>query len=276
MAELSTHRYTVAGNYEINLAEAGPSDGPPVVFLHGSGPGASGASNFRGNVDAFVGAGFRVILPDLIGYGASSKPEGIDYTLELFTETVREALRQHGIEQAALVGNSLGGAIAIQLTLDKPDFASSLVLMAPGCVAEQASYFTMPGIAKMKSDFGSPDFSLEQQRGLISTLLHPSRADCVTDQLVAERYEVARTQPKDVLARMKTPNLGPRLGELGCPIFVMWGLDDEFCPASHGPLFLDACRDIRLLTFGHTGHWVQVERQAEFNSYATEFLHEHR
>lgn len=275
MAELRTHRYTVAGEYEINLAEAGASDGPPVVFLHGSGPGASGASNFRGNVDAFVGAGFRVILPDLIGYGASAKPEGIDYTLELFTETVRDALRQHGIEQAALVGNSLGGGIAIQLTLDEPDFASSLILMAPGCVAEQASYFTMPGIAKMKSDFGSPDFSLEQQRGLISTLLHPSRADCVTDKLVAERFEVAKAQPKDVLARMKTPNLGPRLGELTCPIFVMWGLDDEFCPASHGPLFLDACEDVRLLTFGHTGHWVQVERQAEFNSYATEFLNEH-
>lgn len=276
MAELSTHRYTVAGGYEINLAETGSSDDPPVVFLHGSGPGASGASNFRGNIDAFVDAGFRVILPDLIGYGASSKPEGIDYTLELFALTVRDALRQHGIERAALVGNSLGGGIAIQLTLDEPVFASSLVLMAPGCVAEQASYFTMPGIAKMRSDFGSPDFSLEQQRGLISKLLHPSRTDCVTDQLVAERYEVARTQPKDVLARMKTPNLGPRLGELSCPIFVMWGLDDEFCPASHGPLFLDACDDVRVLTFGHTGHWVQVERQAEFNSYATEFLNEHR
>lgn len=276
MANLSTHRYAVSGNYEINLAEAGPSDGPPVVFLHGSGPGASGASNFRGNVDAFVDAGFRVILPDLIGYGASSKPEGIDYTLELFTQTVRDALRQHGIERAALVGNSLGGGIAIQLALDEPGFASSLVLMAPGCVAEQASYFTMPGIAKMRSDFGSPDFSLEQQRGLISTLLHPSRADCVTEELVIERYQVARTQPKDVLARMKTPNLGPRLAELACPIFVMWGLDDEFCPASHGPLFLDACGDVRVLTFGHTGHWVQVERQAEFNAYATEFLNEHR
>jgi 4,5:9,10-diseco-3-hydroxy-5,9,17-trioxoandrosta-1(10),2-diene-4-oate hydrolase len=276
MTALSTHRYEVVDGYEINIAEGGPSNGAPVVFLHGSGPGASGASNFRGNVDAFVDAGFRVILPDLIGYGASSKPHGVDYTLDLFAHTVRDALRQHGIERAALVGNSLGGGIAIQLTLNEPELTSSLVLMAPGCVAEQSSYFTMPGIAKMRSDFGSPDFSLEQQRGLISTLLHPSRADCVTEALVAERYEVARTQPKDVLARMKTPDLGPRLSELACPIFVMWGLNDEFCPASHGSLFLEACDDVRLLTFGHTGHWVQVERQAEFNNYATDFLNEHR
>ena len=272
MGGLTSSRYEVAGGHEIRLAETG--EGECVVFLHGSGPGASGASNFRGNIDAFVGAGYRVILPDLIGYGESSKPEGIDYTLDLFVDTIFDALRQHGVEHAVLVGNSLGGGIAIQIALNHPEFVSSLVLMAPGCVAEQASYFTMPGIAKMKSDFGSPDFSLDQQRGLVSALLHPSRADCVTDELVAERYEVARTQPQDVLARMKTPNLGPRLGELGCPIFVMWGLNDEFCPESHSRLFLDQCDNARCLTFANTGHWVQVERADEFNRYAIDFLDE--
>lgn len=274
MGELTTSRYTVAGGHEINIAETG--DGDPVVFLHGSGPGASGASNFRGNIDAFTSAGFRVILPDLIGYGASSKPADIDYPLDLFVGTVFDALRQHGIERAALVGNSLGGGIAIQIALNNPEFVSSLVLMAPGCVAEQASYFTMPGIAKMKSSFGSPDFNLDEQRKLIANLLHSDWADRIPDELVAERFEVARRQPKDVLARMKTPNLGPRLAELDCPVFVMWGLDDEFCPASHGPMFLDACKDVRLMTFGRTGHWVQVERANEFNRYATGFLDEHR
>lgn len=273
MGGFKSSRYSVAGGHEIHLAETG--SGKAVVFLHGSGPGASGASNFRGNIAAFVNAGYHVILPDLIGYGASSKPEGIDYTLDLFVETVFDALRQHGVERAALVGNSLGGGIAIQIALNNPEFVTSLVLMAPGCIAEQSSYFTMPGIAKMKSSFGSPDFNLEQQRNLVANLLHPDWANRIPDELVAERFEVARTQPKDVLARMKTANLGPRLGELCCPVFVMWGLDDEFCPASHGPMFLDACDNVRLLTFGRTGHWVQVERESEFNRYATGFLNEH-
>ena len=272
MIELKSSRYEVSGGHDIHLAEAG--EGEAVVFLHGSGPGASGASNFKGNIAAFVEAGYRVILPDLVGYGASSKPEGIDYTLELFTETIFDALAQHGIGRAALVGNSLGGGIAISHALNAPDMVSAMVLMAPGCVAEQASYFTMPGIAKMRSSFGSPEFSLKEQRSLVSNLVHPSFADRIPDALVAERFEVARTQPKDVLARMKTPNLGPRLGELACPVFVMWGLDDEFCPVSHASLFLDACRDTRVLTFGRTGHWVQVERAGEFNRYATEFLDE--
>jgi 4,5:9,10-diseco-3-hydroxy-5,9,17-trioxoandrosta-1(10),2-diene-4-oate hydrolase len=272
MTELLRATYRVAGGYDIELAEAGA--GPAVVFIHGSGPGASGASNFRQNYAAFVDAGYRVILPDMIGYGASSKPEGIDYTLQLFTDTLYEALRAHGIERATLVGNSLGGGVAIQMTLDHPEFAEKLILMAPGCVEEQASYFTMPGIAKMVSGFGSPDFNLDEQRRLISNLVHPDFAPNIPDALVAERFAVAQTQPKDVLARMRTPNLGPRVGEIKQPIFVMWGLNDEFCPESGSRYFLAQCDNARVLTFAHTGHWVQVERAEEFNRYALAFIND--
>lgn len=268
MPTLATASYTVSDGYCIHLAEIGA--GPAVVFIHGSGPGASGASNFRENVDAFVDAGYRVILPDMIGYGASSKPEGIDYTLQLFTDTLYEALQAHGIKRASLVGNSLGGGVAIQMTLDHPEFAEKLILMAPGCVEEQASYFTMPGIAKMVSGFGSPDFNIDEQRRLVSNLVYDSSV--ITDALVAERFAVARTQPKDVLARMRTPNLGPRVGEIKQPIFVLWGLNDEFCPESGARYFLDQCENARCMTFTQVGHWVQVERAREFNLYSIDFL----
>ena len=270
MTDLREATYRVEGGYDIHLKEAG--SGPVVVFLHGSGPGASGASNFRQNFEAFVAAGYRVVLPDLIGYGASSKPDGLDYTLQLFTDTVLDALRQHGIDRAVLVGNSLGGGVAIQIALDHPDFAEKLVLMAPGCIEDQADYFKMPGIAKMVSGFGSPDFSFEEQKRLVSNLVHADFVSRIPDVLVAERYAVARTQPKDVLARMRTPNLGPRLGEVAKPILVLWGLDDEFCPESGARHFLRHCADARCLTFTRTGHWVQVERAAEFNRYAVEFM----
>lgn len=272
MAGLKEVTYTVEGGHRIHIKEVG--SGAPVVFLHGSGPGASGASNFRQNIDAFVAAGYRVILPDLIGYGASSKPEGIDYTLQLFTDTVYQALQAHGITRAIMVGNSLGGGVAIQMTLDHPEFTERLVLMAPGCIEEQADYFKMPGIAKMVSGFGSPDFSIEEQKRLISNLVHPDFIARIPEALVAERFAVARTQPKDVLARMRTPNLGPRLGELDKPILVLWGVNDEFCPESGSRHFLDRCTNARCLSFTRTGHWVQVERAGEFNRYAIDFLHE--
>lgn len=270
MTELSFTTYRVAGGFDIRIGDAGT--GPVVIFIHGSGPGASGASNFRDNWPALVKAGFRVILPDLIGYGASSKPEDIDYSLQLFTDTLYDALRQHGIDHAAMVGNSLGGGVAIQMTLDHPGFSERLLLMAPGCIEEQSAYFKMPGIAKMVSGFGGPDFNVEEQRRLVSNLVHPSFAGKIPAALVEERFAVARTQPKEVLTRMKTPNLGLRLGELKLPILVMWGLQDEFCPESGIRLFLDAGCDVRTMTFNNVGHWVQVERADEFNRHAIEFL----
>lgn len=273
MTAMHEATYRVTGGYDIHVKDMGL--GPAVVFIHGSGPGASALSNFRQNIDAFVAAGYRVILPDLIGYGASSKPVDIDYTLALFTDTLHEALIAHGLERVTLVGNSLGGGVALQMTLDHPGFVDRLILMAPGCIATLDSYLAMPGIAKMMSSFGRPDFSLDEQRRLLSNLVHPDFVPQLTDALVAERFAVARHQSKDVLARMRTPDLSPRLGELDLPILVLWGLDDQFCPESHTRLFLECCTDTRTISFRRTGHWVQVERASEFNAYAIAFLDAH-
>jgi 4,5:9,10-diseco-3-hydroxy-5,9,17-trioxoandrosta-1(10),2-diene-4-oate hydrolase len=274
MNEIKSATYRVAGGYDIHLRETG--SGPAVVFIHGSGPGASGLSNFRENIAAFVAAGYRVILPDMIGYGASSKPEGIDYTLVLFTETLFEALKAHGLQTAALVGNSLGGGVAIQIALDHPEFVERLVLMAPGCIAPFEVYAAMPGISRMRSSFGEADFDLNQQKQLILNLVHPNFASAVPDALVAERFAVARTQPKDVLSRMRTPDLSPRLSEIDKPLLILWGCDDEFCPETHSRMFLERCSNVRSISFAHTGHWVQLERRNEFNHYAIGFLHDHR
>jgi 4,5:9,10-diseco-3-hydroxy-5,9,17-trioxoandrosta-1(10),2-diene-4-oate hydrolase len=257
-----------SGGYAISVHEEG--EGPAIVFIHGSGPGASGVSNFRQNMPAFLAAGFRAIVPDLIGYGDSDKPTGIDYTLDLFTDTLHEALTAMGVTRATLIGNSLGGGIAILLALRHPGLVHRLILMSPGCVEERETYFAMPGIAKMVGDFTSPDFTEADQRRLLCNLVRdPS---IITDELVAERFRVARTQPKDVLARMRTPNLAGRLGELTMPILGFWGEEDQFLPVSGVHHFTRACPDCRFVIFSRVGHWVMVERAAEFNRHALDFL----
>jgi len=245
-------------------------NGPPVVFIHGSGPGASGPSNFRYNTDAFTHAGFRVLAPDLIGYGASSKPTGIDYTLDLFADTLLAALDAAKVHRAHLVGNSLGGAIALRIALEQPERVDRLVMMAPGGIESRETYFAMPGIARMVGDFTSPDFSVSDMRQIITNLVHDPAI--VADDLVAERYAVARTQPKDVLARMRVPDLSPRLAELKMPILGFWGINDGFCPATGAEKFIRACPDARFVTYSNVGHWVMVERAAEFNQIALGFL----
>lgn len=272
MGEMKEATHRVAGGYDIHVREAG--EGPALVFVHGSGPGASGLSNFRQNVDAFVDAGYRVILPDMIGYGASSQPADIDYTLTLFTDTLYEALKAHGIDKATLIGNSLGGGVAIQMTQDHPEFVERLILMAPGCIEELDVYFAMPGIADMRSSFGSPDFSLADQRRLGENLVYDPKH--ITGALVEERFAVASKQPKEVITRMRTHNVRPRLGEIKVPILLFWGQNERFMPLSGIQYFFEACDDVRCVTFNKVGHWVQVERASEFNRYTIEFLDEHR
>ena len=267
---LRTTMHNAGGGVQIAVHEAG--SGPTVVFIHGSGPGASGPSNFRYNIAAFADAGFHVVAPDLVGYGASSKPVGIDYTLDFFGDTLLAALKGAGVGRAHFVGNSLGGAIAIRIALEQRAMVDRLVMMAPGGIETRETYFGMPGIARMVGDFTSPDFALSDMRQIITNLVYDSAM--VTDELVAERYAVARTQPKDVLARMRVPDLSPRLGELDMPILGFWGVEDGFCPASGAEKFVRACPDARFVTYARVGHWVMVERAAEFNRIALGFLAE--
>jgi hypothetical protein len=97
----------------------GRMEGEPVVLLHGGGPGATGMSNYSRNVDVLADR-FRVIVPDLPGYGQSSRD--IDQT-DPFGDlafTIRGLLDELGIDSAHIVGNSYGGAAALRLALDRP------------------------------------------------------------------------------------------------------------------------------------------------------------
>jgi 4,5:9,10-diseco-3-hydroxy-5,9,17-trioxoandrosta-1(10),2-diene-4-oate hydrolase len=77
--------------------------GPVVVWLHGSGPGASGYSNFRGNYPAFVETGFRNIVLDLPGFGRSDKPADAHYDLDFFVANLNALLKTIGVERCTLL-----------------------------------------------------------------------------------------------------------------------------------------------------------------------------
>ena len=147
------HYAQCANGYRIHYldepAAGDPADAPVVVFLHGSGPGASGYSNFKGNYPVLVQAGYRCVIPDLIGYGFSDKPTDVDHPLSFFVECVKQALDCAGVQRCTVVGNSLGGAIALGLALEYPQLVEKLVLMAPGGLSELAQYQQMPGMQNL-------------------------------------------------------------------------------------------------------------------------------
>ena len=87
---------TTDAGLSIHYHEAGIGD--PIVFLHGSGPGASGYSNFKGNYSVFAANGYRAIVPDLPGFGLSSKPD-TNYVLDFFVEAVDGLVSKLGLGQ---------------------------------------------------------------------------------------------------------------------------------------------------------------------------------
>lgn len=260
----------LANGYRIHYVDQG--EGPAVVFLHGSGAGASGHSNFKQNYPQMAERGYRVIVPDLIGYGLSDKPEDVDYPLDFFVSCVKQALDAIGLERYTLVGNSLGGAIAIKFALDYPDNVDKLILMAPGGVEEQADYFTMPGMAIMAEVFMSPEpITPERMKHFISSALVHDAA-VVTDDLVKERYEVFQTMNKQVMASMSVPNMTERLADIHCPCLVFWGINEKMMPETGIMKLAKHLPQVRVVLVSDCGHWVMVEHADLFNRYCMDFL----
>lgn len=241
-----------------------------VVFVHGSGPGASGHSNFKGNVDCLTEAGYRVIVPDLPGFGYSSKPTDRDYTSDFFSSCLVGLIGTLGIDNCILVGNSLGGAISIRTALDHPELVEKLVLMAPGGIEEFETYMAMPAMAKMISNFVGGALDRDGLKRMLETLVYDPVY--VTEELVDERWAILQDQPPEVLSKMVIPNMEQELSEIQCPVLGFWGVDDELLPASGGLKIARACKPCRHIEVAQCGHWVMVEHQRMFNATCLDFL----
>lgn len=256
--------------YRIHYIDRG--EGPVIVFLHGSGPGASGHSNFKGNYEFIAERGYRCIIPDLIGFGFSDKPDNVDHPLSLFVECVKQVLDVAGVDECIVVGNSLGGAVAIGLALEYPDFVKKLVLLAPGGMSQTEEYFNMPGMQKMFDVYGSGEEitpALMKELFEYGLMYDPQYA---TDQLVKERYQIMQIMNGHVMITMQIPFLAERLCELKCPVLAFWGTSDRMMPDSGIIALAKYCSHMKLIVISECGHWVMVEREDLFNRECLEFF----
>ena len=259
-----------ANGYRIHYLDEG--EGEVVVFLHGSGPGASGHSNFKGNYPYLVDAGYRCIVPDHIGYGFSDKPDDRDHPLDFFVECIKQTLDVAGVTRCTIVGNSLGGAVALGLALDYPDLVEKLILMAPGGLSELHEYQQMPGMQKVFAVFGSGEpVTHEVMKDLFATgLMHnPALA---TDELVRERMQIMEIMNGHVMATMQVPVLVDRLAEIKCPVLGFWGMDEKMMPENGIMAMVRNIEQLRLILVNQCGHWVMVEHEGMFNRACLDFL----
>ena len=245
-------------------------EGPAVVFLHGSGPGASGPSNFAAPAERIAAEGFRCITLDTMGYGASARVDR-DHDLEWVSSCAAKALEQLEISEYVLVGNSHGGAQAIRIALEHPDRVRGLVLMAPGGLEEREVYMEMRGIRSMlRCIYGPEGITLAGMMKVFEKQLYDP-AD-IDPALVEKRYEVAMTQSTRIFRTLAVTNQRSRLPELACPVLGLWGANDQFCPPSGALHLATGCQDVQVVVYGRCGHWVMVEKADAFVDQTLRFL----
>ncbi|MFN8033320.1 MAG: alpha/beta fold hydrolase [Mycobacterium sp.] len=274
----SEHTVRVKGA-DIFVADTG-GDGPPVVMLHGGGPGASGVSNYSRNIDALARS-YRVIVPDMPGYGRSTKHVDHSDPFGYLADMIRGLLDELGIQTAHLIGNSYGGAAALRLALDTPHRAGRLVLMGPGGIGTTRGLPT-DGLKSLLSYYAGDGPSRDKLATFIRTYLVYDGA-AVPDDLIDLRYQASidpevvanpplrRPSGLRTLWRMDLTR-DRRLRTLRNPTLVLWGRDDKVNRPSGGPLLLDLMPNSELVMTSHTGHWMQWERAELFNQLVSDFL----
>ena len=264
-------KYAEVGNgIAMHYHEAGSGDRGVVLFVHGSGPGASGWSNFKGNYPFLAEQGYRTIVPDTMGYGYSTKPEDGAFSLDDVAAQYKALLDALRVERATVIGNSQGGAIAITLALNYPELVDKLVLMAPGGLETRETYMAMEGIKAMIRVLYKEGISKDTMRKVFTLQLHDESK--ITDEVIEERYQVAMTQHKDNIARIRVANQEERLSEIDCPVLCFWGANDKFCPSTGASKIAAGCARSRTMLIANCGHWVMVEYPKLFNELTLKFL----
>lgn len=264
------HYVKLPNGHKIHYLDVGK--GPVVVWLHGSGSGACGHSNFKNNYPVLAEAGYRNIVIDHIGYGYSDKPDNIEYPIELFVECVKQTLDHIGVSKYTLIGNSLGGAVALRFTVDHPANVEKLVVMAPGGIENQPDYFLMPAMATMKEVFMSATpVTAERLRYFFEEAMVVDKK-FIDDELVNERFELMKLQNPQVIKTMKVPNMTDRLGEIKCPALGFWGVNEKLMPETGILKLAKGVPNLRMIIVPKAGHWVMIEHRDLFNRMTLDFL----
>ncbi|WP_322048694.1 alpha/beta fold hydrolase [Paraburkholderia sp. J67] len=260
----------------IHYNDAGKGDA--VVMLHGSGAGASGWSNFHRNVDAFVDAGYRVILPDCPGWNKSDPivcDKGSRAVLN--ATSLKGLLDVLDIDRAHVIGNSMGGANALAFALAAPERLSKLIIMGGGGVGPSL-FQPMPleGIKLLYGLYKAP--TMENLRRMLNVFVFDPSA--LTDELVRQRYDSMMEHQEHLANFVKSveanpdwlPDLSGRLKEIKAPTLVTWGRDDRFVPLDSGLRLLWGLQNAELHVFSRCGHWAQWEHADKFNRLVLDFL----
>jgi pimeloyl-ACP methyl ester carboxylesterase len=265
-----TSKFVQAGDIRMHYNEAG--DGPPLIMIHGGGPGATGWSNFVTNIGP-LSEHFHVMLVDMPGFGGSDPVVLNEPRIQYNARAFKAFMDALGLKKAHFIGNSQGGGTSAKFAIDYPEYVDKLVLM--GAAGGGMSIFSpapMEGIKHINQLFLNP--TKEGFRELIKVFVYDS--SFVTEELLEQRLQGTLAHPEHLEARKmgheSQLDLTPDMGKIKSKTLLIWGRDDRFVPLDHGLKYLFGIPDARLLIVPRCGHWVQYEHSEEFNRVVTDFI----
>ena len=275
ITQAETARDIQTPDWKLRYYEAG--EGHPLILIHGSGPGATGWSNFSGNIEALA-KHFHVYAVDMPGWGESDactkeKLDHIGATIQFM-----DAL---GIAKAAVVGNSMGGIIALALAAEYPDRISHVITMGPaahpGPKLFGAGDGPTEGLKFLQQAYRTP--TPEAMHALVSIMVYDKTF--ATEALCKARSDAALARPEhlanflDMLAKGGPVSRWASLDVLAksqIPMLLIHGRDDRVVHYENSLMLNAYVPNSRMVLMNRCGHWAMIEHADEFNRLVTDFV----
>ncbi len=234
--------------FRVHSVHAGT--GAPVVLLHG----LSGSHRWwLETIPALLASGFRVHVPELVGFGGSRRAAR-QPDLEEMAELVRRWLGAMGLERAHLVGHSMGGQVSIHLAALHPECVDRLVLVSASGIPRS---MTLREAARFVSEVALPRAWIRPR--FVTTVALDAFLAGPRALALATRY-------------ILNDDVRPLLPGITCPTLLLWGALDPLTPLEQGARMAAALPDARLVVLPRAAHIPMIEEPRRFNAALVEFL----
>jgi 2-hydroxy-6-oxonona-2,4-dienedioate hydrolase len=261
--------------------EAGPADGPPLLMLHGSGPGVTGWRNFRGNLSLFA-KHFRCLVLEMPGFGVSDATD--QHPMVAALPAAERFLDGLGLDQVDVIGNSMGGIVGTRLAIAQPERVRRLVTIG-GMGRNIFSPSPGEGINLLM------EFTESPSRERLVEWLHSMVFDrsLVTDEMLEERWAQA-TDPDTLAAARRMysraaieamgkaaasgdePPYWAMLHKVRARTLITWGRDDRVSPLDMALVPMRTIPDVELHVLPNCGHWAMIEQKSAWEAVVLAFL----
>lgn len=281
MPEIVDERIETAG-FTSHVLHAGQGASRAVVVLHGGGPGAQAVSNWMPTLTG-MSERVHVIAPDLVGFGSTDHPDasvrGPEAYFDLRIEQILGLADHFGYEKVDLVGNSLGGGLALRFALKQPDRLDRLILMGSAGAPMNPP---LPGLIQLFSFDQDP--SKENLGRILQSFVYDLSRFGEVDELVEERIGPA-TDPvvrrswhnmfhdeDDNLAAAQLALPPEKLATIPHETLVVHGRDDKIIPVDGSRYLMENIPNADLHIFSRCGHWAMLEQPDRFNRLVLDFV----